>query len=83
MRAYVITAYRWGMRDTHSYVVGCSQVLEDALEIAKDEREFRGGKYICEVVKCETSGFCRDRHGELNVEVVLELEEHPFFKKNP
>lgn len=46
---YVITAYRWGMRDSHSYVVGAVDNLSVAKRLAEDEVRDRGGKYGCEV----------------------------------
>lgn len=48
---YVITAYRWGWRNGHSYVVGADTDKERALVIAQEHVEYRGGKYGCEVVE--------------------------------
>lgn len=42
---YVITAYRWGLRDDHSYVVAATTDLESAKDIARTEEEHRRGKY--------------------------------------
>jgi hypothetical protein len=49
----VVTAYRWGQRNAHSYVVGAFTDLESAKKCAHDHTEYRGGKYACEV--CEAS----------------------------
>lgn len=49
---YVVTAYRWGMRDAHSYVVGCFDTLKDAKASAKLHIMWRGGKYSVEVIRC-------------------------------
>ena len=49
MLIYVVTAYRFGDRESHSYVVGAFDDQENALKQAKLEREWRGGKYECEV----------------------------------
>jgi hypothetical protein len=50
MRIFVCTAYRWGDKENHSYVVGAFDNLEIAIEAAIAERSWRGGKYECEVV---------------------------------
>ena len=49
MLIYVVTAYRFGDRESHSYVVGAFDNEEESLKQAKLEREWRGGKYQCEV----------------------------------
>lgn len=46
---YVVTAYRWGNRENHSYIVGAFTDLDKANEIADDEEDHRGGKYECEI----------------------------------
>lgn len=51
--AYVVTAYRWGLRDAHSYVVGAYPTLDAAMQVARDHVEYRGGKYGCEVMCCQ------------------------------
>ena len=47
---FVVTAYRWGDKECHSYVVGAFDNLELSVEAAIAENSFRGGKYECEVV---------------------------------
>lgn len=42
---YVVTMYRWGSREGHSYLVGVFYDLEKAKIEAEKEREHRGGKY--------------------------------------
>lgn len=49
MLIYIVTAYRFGDREGHSYVVGAFDNEEESLKQAKLEREWRGGKYECEV----------------------------------
>ena len=49
---YVVTAYRWGCRDKHSYVVGASTNKARAIELAQAEPEYRGGKYGCQIIEC-------------------------------
>ena len=53
MLVYIVTAYRFGDREGHSYVVGAFDNEETALKQAKLEREWRGGKYQCEVRSME------------------------------
>ena len=53
MKIYVVTAYRWGDREEHSYVVGVFDNEENAIKQAKLETEWRGGKYECEVRSME------------------------------
>lgn len=48
-RTYVVTAYRWGHRDNHSYVVACVPEFEKAVKLAESHVDYRGGKYGCEV----------------------------------
>jgi hypothetical protein len=48
---YVVTMYRWGNREKHSYVVGVYSSYESAIETAKLEVSSRGGKYEAEVLR--------------------------------
>jgi hypothetical protein len=48
---YVVTAYRWGQRNAHSYVVGAFTDLDKAQACAVAHVDYRGGKYACEVVE--------------------------------
>ena len=50
MQIFVVTAYRWGDKEGHSYVVGVFDTEELAIAQAKLEKEWRGGKYECEVI---------------------------------
>jgi len=50
LKAFVVTAYRWGQRNAHSYVVGCFDSLAAATKCADNHVDYRGGKYGCEVV---------------------------------
>jgi hypothetical protein len=42
---YVVTMYRWGNREKHSYVLGVLGSLKLAKYAMKIEEESRGGKY--------------------------------------
>lgn len=50
---YTVTAYRFGNREKHSYVVGVYSKKHAALKAAETEKEWRGGKYSCEVLEME------------------------------
>ena len=52
VRHYVVTAYRWGMRDAHSYVVGCYDTKREANKAARLHLDYRGGQYGIEVIEC-------------------------------
>lgn len=48
---YSVTAYRWGDRERHSYVVGVYPKKHAAMTAAETEEVYRGGKYACEVLE--------------------------------
>lgn len=52
-KIYVVTAYKFGCRDSHSYVVGCYNKKHKANKISDEEVLDRGGKYTCEVLEIE------------------------------
>lgn len=70
---YVVHAFRWGDRESHSYIAGVYRKKNAALTKAHDEREHRGGKYICEVREFIP--------GEDHEKVILPLDAHPHMKK--
>jgi len=47
---YVVTMYRWGDREKHSYVAWAGRSMKKAIYRAVDEENERGGKYEAEVV---------------------------------
>ena len=49
---YVVTAYRWGDRENHSYNVGVFSTLDSAKLAADKHAMYRGGKYACVVEEC-------------------------------
>lgn len=51
MKVYVVTAYRWGDHEQHSYVVGAFSNPNKATRSKHDEEQHRGGKYSCEIVE--------------------------------
>jgi len=58
---FVVIAYRYGMRDAHSYLVAVCATLEEAKKAAESEVDYRGGKYGCEVAECEVGPWHEDR----------------------
>lgn len=51
MSVYVVTAYRFGDRERHSYVVGVFTNPELAIEVAEQVPDERAGKYYAEVLR--------------------------------
>jgi 2-polyprenyl-3-methyl-5-hydroxy-6-metoxy-1,4-benzoquinol methylase len=78
MKVYVVTAYRWGDREKHSYVVGAFDNEENAIKEAKLETEWRGGKYECEVRSMELNESLKYK----NYDVVLALPKPVLELKN-
>lgn len=52
MQVYIVTAYRWGDEERHSYVVGACSTLEEAIGMKRAQEDWRGGKYSCGIVRC-------------------------------
>lgn len=53
MKLYIVTAYRWGDYECHSYVVGVFDSKEFASQQAEYEQDRRSGKYTCEILETE------------------------------
>lgn len=51
MNVYVVTAYRFGDNELHSYVVGVFTSRDQAKFNADVEETWRGGKYRCEITQ--------------------------------
>jgi hypothetical protein len=51
MKAYVVTMYRCGDREKHSYVLGIYSTKTSAMQYANTEEEYRGNKYEAEILK--------------------------------
>ena len=50
MKIYVTTMYRYGNRESHSYVVHAGTDKHDAWQAGVDEKNFSYGEYDFEVV---------------------------------
>ena len=54
---YIVTAYRWGKIENHSYNLGVFKNKEKAIRVADSHIEYRGGKYSCIVEECIINHF--------------------------
>ncbi len=50
---YIVTAHRWGELMEHSYFVSCRSCPLIAFADSIIERNYRGGKYECTIIKTE------------------------------
>ncbi len=57
-KIYIVIVYRWGDRACHSYFVGAFSKKQKAIEEAEKEEEYRGAKYIAEIVETELNVSC-------------------------
>ena len=48
---YTVHACQHGDRELHSYIVGVYSSKELAIEASGAETEWRGGKYVCEIIE--------------------------------
>lgn len=48
---YVVTMYRWGNKENHSYPLGVYTTLDTAKREGDKELDYRGGKYYPEVTQ--------------------------------
>lgn len=53
LEVFTVTAYRFGMREKHSYVVGVFSKKAKAIKCADDHTAYRGRKYGCDVDVCK------------------------------
>jgi len=54
---YIVTAYKWGQREAHSYNIGVFTKKAQAIKCAESHAGYRGGKYACVVDKCILNHF--------------------------
>lgn len=65
-KIYTVRACRWGDRETHSYIVGVYSKKQKAINAAKIEEDWRGGKYECEIIEW-TVDSGEDRRNQMNL----------------
>lgn len=73
-KIYIVTMYRWGDRENHSYVHGVYNKKQKAIDKALEEQICRGGKYHPEVLEADINTTDCE-----NFKVVLELEHNRWF----
>ena len=73
---YVVTMYRWGDRESHSYVLGCYGKKTQATKEADAEIAFRGGKYAPEILEVELNAKRGGVHRE-PWHAIVSLRLHP------
>ena len=56
-KIWTTTAYRWGERENHSYLLGVFSKKHAAIKCADSHTEYRGGKYGCVVDEFELDNF--------------------------
>jgi len=64
---YVVTMYRWGCRENHSYVVGVYHNEQDAINAGELEACGRGGKYEYEVLGFDENNNKTYSHSEVDI----------------
>ena len=75
---YVVTMYRYGSRERHSYVLGVFTKKTKAEKAETKEQEYRGStKYYPEILECPLNETLRDDP----FKVVMELDQNPHFKE--
>lgn len=73
---YVVTMYRWGDRERHSYVLGAYSTKTKAEKAGEAEREYRGwNKYYPEALEVSVDGVM-PREG---FKRIVELKRNPYF----
>lgn len=50
-KVYIVTMYRYGDREKHSYVLGAFSTENNAREWGEKEKDYRGGKYEPEIIR--------------------------------
>lgn len=76
---YVVTMYRWGDRECHSYVLGVFSTKTKATKAGDIEQEYRGGnKYYPEILEIAVD---TDMPRTVGHKTINTLEANPDFKR--
>lgn len=61
---FIVTAYKWGDAEMHSYPIGVFDNLDLAIIESEAHADYRGGKYACVVDECQLNHYRNedDRH---------------------
>lgn len=73
-KLYVVTMYRWGDANNHSYVLGVFSKKETAIKRGESESFFRGRKYMPE---CLEIGMNEISDNGLAFKAVVPLQRSP------
>ena len=60
MKVYVVTMYRWGNKEDHSYIIGVFSDWDKAFKYGVLEEQWRGGKYDFDIESKEINEFYRE-----------------------
>lgn len=72
-KIYVVTMYRWGSKEKHSYVLGVYDNKEKAIDSGEEERQHRGGsKYYPECLELNINDTKKNK-------IVVELVRNPHL----
>ena len=77
-KIYVVTMYRWGNRENHSYLLSVWSKKQKALDECKKEEDYRGGKYMGEIIEMELDSELRDE--DRARKTIKKLGLHPIFQ---
>lgn len=80
---YTVHAYRWGDRENHSYTVGVYSKKHAAMKAAEAERDWRGGKYECEVLEWTLDRGSEGRMNDSKTIVPLPEPQRPHHQSGP
>lgn len=87
VKLFVVTMYRWGNPEKHSYVLGVFSKKSQAIRAAGIEEHGRGGKYDAEITKVKldtllyNKGFNKEVWGEYSNEILGLLNNDLFREK--
>lgn len=76
-KLYVVTMYRWGDRNNHSYVLGAFTHKTRAEKRGEMERDMRGGKYMPECLEVEPN-----QSTEEGMKIIISLDRSPCMKSS-
>lgn len=79
MTTFTVIAYRWGLRDNHSYFIGVFSNKDKAIEVAEYHKSLRGDKYSCEVIESIIDNYDEDKD-EDNYEIIYPLTLCGIYK---
>ena len=73
---YVVTMYRWGNRENHSYFLGIFKDKDKATEAGISHSYYRGGKYDPEVLEVDID-YVYYESGKQRPDVIMPLYGEP------